>query len=483
MKTKFIIFSLFAALMTSCVDYNTDSGFPKEEENPNFEQNEVRLWVTNQNKVYKLTELPIDYNDEISKLVIRINPSITYQTIDGFGGGMTGSSAYLFTQMSTEARSKALHSLFDPKEGIGLEHIRLSIGASDFSMGLYTYCDKAGIENFAVPELDKRDLIPVLKEILAINPNIKFIASPWSAPAWMKDSGLLNKGKLKGEEVYDDFATYFVKYIQAMKAEGITIQAITLQNEAMFESNVHPSMIMSAEEQATIIGQYLGPKLRKEELDTEIYVLDHNFDIYDYALTVLKNKEAYKYVAGTAFHGYAGTPSVLSNLTKAFPNKKIYMTELSGGEWNEKDEMKTLFYYLNDMAFPMIANGGNNFMMFNLALNSQHGPLTPGGEFCKDCRGVLTIDGDEVLPELEYYLLGHFGKIIRTGAKRIEANLQGMFPEDIKVMAFLNPNGTRALLAVNNGGTTENITIKDESTGKKLVYKLAPSSVISLLLK
>ena len=189
MKTKFIIFSLFAALMTSCVDYNTDSGFPKEEENPNFEQNEVRLWVTNQNKVYKLTELPIDYNDEISKLVIRINPSITYQTIDGFGGGMTGSSAYLFTQMSTEARSKALHSLFDPKEGIGLEHIRLSIGASDFSMGLYTYCDKAGIENFAVPELDKRDLIPVLKEILAINPNIKFIASPWSAPAWMKEIG------------------------------------------------------------------------------------------------------------------------------------------------------------------------------------------------------------------------------------------------------------------------------------------------------
>ena len=145
--------------------------------------------------------------------------------------------------------------------------------------------------------------------------------------------------------------------------------------------------------------------------------------------------------------------------------------------------MKTLFYYLNDMAFPMIANGGNNFMMFNLALNSQHGPLTPGGEFCKDCRGVLTIDGDEVLPELEYYLLGHFGKIIRTGAKRIEANLQGMFPEDIKIMAFLNPDGTRALLAVNNGGTTENITIKDESTGKKLVYKLAPSSVISLLLK
>lgn len=481
---KLLIPILTLLFATSCIDYNSDSGFTAADEpRTPTEEDSVRLWLTTASKIYVMKDLPVEYSNDISDLVFRIDPTVTHQTIDGFGGGLTGSSAYLLMQMSQESRTKILKELFDTNTGIGLESIRLCIGASDFSMGLYTYCDKEGIENFAIPELDKRDLIPVIKEILAINPKIKFIASPWSPPAWMKSSGELNSGHLKGPEVYDAYATYFVKYVQAMKAEGITIDAITLQNEAQFESGVHPSMTMSAEEQATIIGQYLGPKFKAAGITTKILILDHNFDIYQYALDVLANETANQYIAGTAFHGYAGTPSVMPELTSKYPDKSIYLTELSGGDWNTGTEMETFFYYLKTFIVPTIQNGGSNFMMFNLALNPEHGPVTPGGTFCEDCRGIVTIDGNTVTNNLEYYMLGQFGKVCRTGAKVINTISSGAVPEGLTVTAFLNPDGTRGIVAVNDSGKKLNLTIKDEKANKRFVYSIPESSVASFLLK
>lgn len=475
------IFSLLLA--TSCIDYNTDSGFAEDGQQNSTENNEVRMWLTTQSKIYLNKELPIDYTNDITDVVVRIDPSDKKQTIDGFGGTLTGSSAYLLKQMSAEKRTQMLKDLFDTKEGAGLESIRIAIGASDFSMDLYTYCDKQGIENFAIPDIDKRDLIPVLKEILAINPNIKLIASPWSPPAWMKSSGKLNLGTLKGPEVYDDYATYFVKYVQAMKAEGITIDAITLQNEADFESGVHPSMKMTWQEQAEIIGKYIGPKFKAAGITAKILVLDHNFDIYNYAINVLGDAVANPYIDGTAFHGYAGNPSAINNVKSAFPSKRIYETELSGGKWNTGTEMETMFYYISDFMVPCIQNGSSNFMMFNIALNSQHGPVTPGGTFCEDCRGIVTIDGDDSKKELEYYMLSHFSKICRTGAKLIGASFTGVFPDGATATAFLNPDGSKGLVVVNESGNNINLTIKDQSTGKRIVYTVPNSSVASFLLK
>lgn len=480
---KYLIPILSILLATSCIDYNTDSGFADEDQQGSTENNEVRMWLTTQSKVYMLKELPLEYSDDITDVVIRIDPTVKHQTIDGFGGGLTGSSAYLLKQMSAEARANVLKELFDPKEGAGLESLRLCIGASDFSMDLYTYCDKAGIENFAIPEIDKRDLLPVLKEILAVNPNIKLIASPWSPPAWMKSSGKLNNGTLKGPEIYDDYATYFVKYVQAMKAEGITIDAITLQNEADFESGVHPSMKMSWQEQAEIIGKYLGPKFKAAGITTKILILDHNFDIYDYAINVLSDATANQYIDGTAFHGYAGNPSAINAVKAAFPDKSIYETELSGGGWNTGTEMETMFYYMTDFLVPCIQNGSSNYMMFNVALNSQHGPVTPGGVFCEDCRGIVTIDGDEYKKELEYYMLSHFGKVCRSGAKMIATSFAGVFPEGATATAFLNPDGSKGLVIVNESGNNLNLTVKDQATNKRFVYSVPNSAVASFILK
>jgi len=485
MKIKFILSIIACTLMLSCVDLDDNSGFADEEnqqETPSGDS-DVRVWLTTQSGIFLMKELPIEYSDEISSLTLSLDTDTRYQTIDGYGGTLTGSSAYLFMQMSPEKRSSLLKSLFDPKQGIGLESLRISIGSSDFSLGLYTYCDEQGLENFAIPEFDKRDLLPVLKEILAINPKVKIIASPWSPPAWMKTSGDLKYGSLVGPEIYNDYVDYFVKYIKAMKAEGIEIDAITLQNEADFESNVHPSMKMKWEEQADIIANYMGPKFSSEGITAKIFILDHNFNIASYALNVLRDPAANKYIWGTAFHGYNGTPDAIDNLVAQYPDKAVYQTEMSGGGWNTGGDMQTMFYYLNNFLMPTIQKGSSNFMMFNIALNSQHGPVTPGGTFCEDCRGIVTIDGDESKKELEYYLLGHFSKVSRSGARMIKSSFIGELPGGVTATAFLNPDGTKGLVLINGSGMKQDITITEKGKSTRFVYGLPPASVASFLIK
>lgn len=483
MNLKYISFILLSIFITSCVKFDENSGFSDDTNDTISANADVHLWVTTKSGTYKFKEMAVDFSDKITSTTLEVDENQAYQAIDGYGGTLTGSSAYLLMQMSADKRTETLKSLFDPTSGIGLESLRISIGSSDFSMGLYTYCDKEGLENFAIPELDKRDLLPVLKEILAINPNVKIIASPWSPPAWMKSSNDLNYGTLKGVDVYGVFAEYFVKYIQAMKSEGITIDAITLQNEADFESYTHPSMKMPAEQQAAIIGSYLGPKFATAGINAKILILDHNFDLYKYALTVLGDATANQYIHGTAFHGYAGTPANILPVTSAYPTKAIYQTELSGGDWNTDTTLGTMFYYLTDFLVPTMQNGSSNFMMFNIALNSEHGPVTPGGTFCEDCRGIVTIDGDNVVNNLEYTLLSHFSKVSRTGGKRIKASFTTEAPSDVTATAFRNPDGSIGLVLVNSSQSSQSITISIKGSYKRFVYSLEKASVYSFLIK
>ena len=483
MKLKNISCILLSAMLFSCGNLDDNPELSTKSAAATFSSaDNVHLWVTSRDQSFRFTEVPIEYSNDASSLTVQIGGDI-YQRIIGYGGTLTGSSAYLLRQMSPSKRTETLRSLFDPVNGIGLENIRISIGASDFSLEMYTYCDRQGIENFAIPELDKRDLIPVLKEILAINPNVKIIASAWSPPAWMKSSNNLNYGSLKGPEVYDDYATYFVKFIQAMRYEGIDIYAITLQNEADFESWTHPSMKMAWQEQATIIKSYLGPKFLRNGITSKILVLDHNFDLAYYAQNVMGDPAASAYINGTAFHGYAGSPSDIRAITAAFPEKRIYQTELSGGGWNNDTEMGTMFYYLNTFLVPCMQYGSSNFMMFNIALNSQHGPVTPGGTFCEDCRGIVTIDGDNVKQELEYPLLAHFSKVSRTGAQRIQTEFRDGDSHDVSATAFLNPDGSKGIIVVNNSGRTHNITFKLKDSSQQFVYKIDDSKVYSFLIK
>jgi glucosylceramidase len=472
-----ILFSIIFINFVSCTE-----PVEPEPEAPIIDSiGDVSVWLTTHNEVHLLNKhSAIDFSREIADFSIVLDSTITYQSIDGFGAALTGSSAYLINQLSADKRKKLLEDLFDPEKGIGINYLRLTIGSSDFSIGTYSYCDRPDINTFAIPERDKIDLIPVLLQILAINPQIKILASPWSAPAWMKTNNHMNGGSLKGREVYDDFADYFVKYVKAFEAEGIVIDAITIQNEPMHETGGYPTMKMLWEEQNEIIRDYLGPKFVEQNIKTKIIIWDHNFDMSYYPLNILNDPETRKFVAGTGWHGYGGTASAIDLLQAAHPDKDVYFTEQSGGGWNTDTRMGNMFWYMKEFLMASVNRGSKNFVMWNLALDEKHGPTTTTGG-CQTCRGVVTIksDGSYIRNE-EYYLLGHFSKFVRLDAQRIK-NSSTNWPGGLTVSSFMNSDGTKVAVIMNRSGQIQKYSIR--SGNRKFTYEQYNESVASFEFK
>ena len=277
---------------------------------------------------------PLHFSDSRDELpAIVVNEMQQYQPIEGFGFALTGGSAQLLMRMGSDRRAALLKQIFTTDgDGIGVTYLRVSIGASDMNDHVYSYDDMpAGQTDAALAKFsldpDRADVIPALKEILAINPHIKILGSPWSAPAWMKTNDDVKDGHLK-PEFYDAFANYFVKYVQGMQSEGIPITAITVENEPLNPKNT-PSMVVFAPEEAAFIAGHLGPAFEKAGIHTEIQVYDHNPDVTSYPLSILADPVAGKYVSGTAFHLYGGDASTLTTVHDAYPHKNLYLTEQS----------------------------------------------------------------------------------------------------------------------------------------------------------
>ncbi|WP_460503977.1 glycoside hydrolase family 30 protein, partial [Hymenobacter agri] len=324
---------------------------------------------------------------------IEIDEAKTYQTIDGFGYCLTGGSAQLLHQLAPAARAQLLRELFGTDgRNIGVSYLRLSIGASDLDDHVFSYDDlPAGQTDPALTHFslapDEAHLLPVLKEILAINPSIKILGSPWSPPTWMKTNGESKGGSLK-PEFYDAYARYFVKYIEGMRAAGVRIDAITVQNEPLHPGN-NPSLLMLAEQQAEFIGKHLGPAFRQARLDTKIICYDHNADRPDYPLTVLRDATAAPYVDGSAFHLYAGPIEALSHVHDAFPNKNVYFTEQWVGAKSKFED--NLRWHVKTLIIGATRNWARTVLEWNLAADAQLNPHTPGG--CTECLGALTVAG------------------------------------------------------------------------------------------
>lgn len=437
----------------------------------------VHVWQTTGNEVHLLDQLAsVAFSREIGDFTIVLDTTTTYQTIDGFGAALTGSSAYLINKLSAPARASLLTDLFDPVRGIGLNQLRITIGSSDFSIGTYSYCDSPDINSFAIPQRDRDDLIPVLKQIKAINPTIKILASPWSAPAWMKANNSMYGGSLKGPSVYDDFAEYFVKYVKAFEAEGITIDALTIQNEPMYETSGYPTMKMLWDEQNILIRDYLGPKFFTNGIHTKIIIWDHNFDMSFYPVNILNDPITRQYVAGTGWHGYAGNASAIDAMVALHPDKDIYFTEQSGGGWNTDTRMGNMFWYMKEFLMATVNRGSKNFLMWNLALNELHGPTTTTGG-CQNCRGVVTLKNDgSYLRNEEYYLLGHFSKLVRLGAVRI-LNSSTRWPGGLTVSSFMNSDGSKVAVVLNRSGAKQKYNIR--CGNRKFVFDQYNESVVS----
>ncbi|MEJ8818922.1 glycoside hydrolase family 30 protein [Lacibacter sp. H407] len=418
---------------------------------------EVNWWMTTGSRtalLQKQTSFAFN-NGGTAVLTIEVDSAQTYQTVDGFGYTFTEGSAYLINKLNATEKNNLLQELFGSADNsINVNYLRLGIGATDLSTKVYSYNDlPSGQTDLTLAQFtlgqDTVDVIPVLKQILAINPNIKLMASPWSAPSWMKDNNSSIGGRLK-TEYYSVYAQYFVKYIQAMKAKGITIDAITIQNEPLHGGN-NPSMLMNAVEQANFIKNHLGPAFQTANITTKIVLYDHNCDRPDYPIAVLNDAVAKPFIDGSAFHLYAGDIVAMSTVHDAHPDKNLYFTEQWTGASGSFDG--DLKWHVKNVVIGSMRNWSKVALNWNLANDGSYNPHTPGG--CDQCKGALTLDG-AVNRNVSYYVIGHASKFIPTGSKRIASTQTG----NLYSAAFLRNDGKKVLLVLNDGSTNLRFNIK-----------------------
>ncbi|UTN05867.1 glucosylceramidase [Flavobacterium bizetiae] len=421
--------------------------------------NKAESWITTTDESLKLQKQnDLVFNAETnSNQTIEVNPSEKFQTIEGFGFSLTGGSAQAILKLDKAKKEALLQELFSRKDdAIGLSYLRISIGASDLNEKVFSYDDlpegetDLKLEKFDLgPDLN--DVVPLLKEILAINPKIKIMGSPWSPPVWMKDNGSSKGGSLQ-PKYYQVYAEYFVKYIQAMKSHGIVIDAITPQNEPLHPGN-NPSLLMLAEQQADFIGNHLGPAFAKAKIKTKIVIYDHNCNKPEYPLTILKDPKANPFVAGSAFHLYEGDISALSTVHDAFPNKDLYFTEqYTGSKSSFESDLK---WSVKNVVIGSMRNWSVNALSWGLANDEYYKPFTPGG--CSTCKGALMIDqAQNIKREVGYYIIGHASKFVPEGSVRIGSNISG----NLYNVAFKTPSGQTVLIVENDGTTTETFNIK-----------------------
>ncbi len=418
----------------------------------------VSLWMTTQDEfnLFKKQGIALNWAAQGNgSNTIEVDSTIAFQEVDGFGYTLTGGSADLLMGMSSSARAALLKELFaTDSTHIGVSYLRLGIGASDLSASVFSYNEMPpgqtdpALQNFSLG-VDTVNLIPVLKEILAINPSISLMGTPWSAPRWMKDNGSSVGGKLL-PQYYDAYAKYFVKYIQAMQSRGITINSITIQNEPLHGGN-NPSMLMSAVEQAEFIKSHLGPVFRQAGITTKIIIYDHNCDRPDYPLAILADPAAKQYVDGSAFHLYGGDISALSQVRNAHPDRHVYFTEqytASNGSFGGD-----LKWHMKNVVIGSMRNWSRIAMEWNLANDAGYGPHTPGG--CTTCKGAVTI-GTSVTRNVAYYIIAHASKFVRPGSKRVHSNV----PNSLENVAFVTPDGKKVLIVENDGSTAQTFNIK-----------------------
>lgn len=437
---------------------------------------DVRVITTTSNRGKDLTESWVNFSetDNMSPSTIRLNPSTQYQEIDGFGAAITGSTAYNLLKMDEDDRKAFLNQTFSQTDGYGMSYVRVSIGCSDFSLSEYTCCDKPGIENFALTDEEDKYVIPVLKEILAINPQVKVIGAPWTAPRWMKVDNLTDlkptdswTGGQLNPACYQDYATYFVKWVKAFEDAGVKIYAITPQNEPLNRGN-SASMFMGWDEERDFVKTALGPQFKQAGIATKIYAFDHNYN-YDnlsdqksYPTKIYADPEAAQYFAGAAFHNYGGNPDELNNVHAANPEKELVFTESTAGDWNDGANLSTrLVDDMEQICLGTVNRWCRASLIWNLMLDAQRGPNRPGG--CINGFGAVDIDKNykTITRNSFYYIMAHMSMAAKPGSHRIAVT--GFTAPGLTYAAFQNPDGSYGIAMSNSKSDEVTATIDDGS--------------------
>jgi glucosylceramidase len=383
----------------------------------------------------------------LSEQAIVLNPDQKFQPILGFGAAFTDASCYMFNQLSASAREQLFHELFHPAE-MGLNVCRTCVGSSDYSTKVYSYDEGESdpeLKRFSI-EQDRQYILPMLREARKANPELFLFSSPWSPPGWMKAGGSMLGGSMR-KRYMPAYAHYFLKFLQAYAEAGVPVQAVTPQNEVDTDQDGRmPACIWPQEFEIEFVRDHLGPLLEKQGLSTKIWVLDHNYNLWGRAVAELDDAGLRKYCNAIAWHGYVGTPEMMTKAHEAHPDAEMYWTE-GGPDYTSPD-------YLTDWAkwgktfSDVLRNWCRSITAWNLALDEKGRPNL--GPF--PCGGLVAIHSEtrEITRSGQYWAFAHFSRAVRRGARRFDS--QSALP-DVQHVAFENPDGGRVLVVTNAGGS------------------------------
>jgi len=449
----------------------------------------VRAWRTTKDEKFQPIESPPQWEvwSEASAVGVQLDPATQYQEILGFGGAFTDASCYLLHQMPAEARHALLSELYG-SAGLRLSVGRTCIGSSDYATEMYSFDDSTEpdpeLKAFSI-DRDRRWILPTLREALEINPGLFLFSGVWSPPGWMKFGGSMLGGAVR-ERWHPSLAKYFLKFLQAYSAAGVKIQAVSVNNEVDTDQDGHfPASLWGQQYEMRFVSNHLGPALEQASLDTKIWILDHNYNLWGRVLDELSNQGVNKYVDGVAWHSYAGTPDAMSRVHDMFPDKHMYFTEGGPPAHLESGATRRTFSpYGTDWArwssafTDMLRNWARCICVWNLLLDENSRPditnpprpLRPGGLVCVNSKsGQLSYSGN-------YYAFPHYSKLIQRGAHIFAS--RGDLP-GIGHVAAENADGSRVLVMTNsNSGLEQRVQCRLASRALNLV--LPPDSITSV---
>ena len=493
---------LFIGIAAALLGCNTPVDNPKDDPtNEPTPQRDVMTYVTTADGTMGFVAIGKDYAEGLNmspERTLKLNPNVRYQEFDGFGAAITGAAAFNLMQMPAERRQKLLVETFSPEKGMGYGYVRVPIGGSDFNSRNdydYTCCDTKGIENFALTTDELDYIIPVLKEILAINPGLKVMGTPWSCPIWMKVDDIRSKAPYTGAnkwvggylnpDYYQDYAMYFVKWIKAFEAAGINITSVTPQNEPLNWGN-SMSLYMPWDQERDFIKLALGPVFKREGINAKIICFDHNYnydgkkDQLQYPIKIYADPEASQYIDGAAYHSYGGSPTELDNIHKQAPEKNLYFTEQSIGTWNYQSFGQSLMSEMKNTCIGTVTRWCKAVIVWNFMLDENGGPHGGPGA-CATCYGAVDISSKDYITlnkRSHYYVIGHLSKALKAGSTRIGTS--GYMPTGLSAVASENPDGTYGLVLFNENA--EGLTFIIEHNGKHFEIKLPAESITSCIL-
>ena len=406
-----------------------------------------------------------------SDVSVVLDPSRKYQDILGFGGAFTDATCYTFNRLAPNARQKLFHELFHPDE-MGLSVGRICVGSSDYSTKLYSFDDgepDPELTRFSIAH-DREYILPVLKEARAANPDLFLFSSPWSPPGWMKLNGSMLGGSMR-RSYLKHYAEYYLKFLQAYAAEGVPVQALTSQNEVDTDQDGRmPACIWPQEYEIEFVRDHLGPLLERSNIPTKVWVLDHNYNLWGRAVCTLADPKLRKYCNAVAWHGYYGTPDMMTKVHEIYPEVEMHWTE-GGPDYTDSGYLTDWCKWSGKYS-DIFANWCRSITAWNLALDERGRPNI--GPF--PCGGVVTVNSQsaEVTPSGQYWAFMHYSRKVKRGARRFASQSSA---NDLQHVAFENVDGGKILILTNPGPAR---TVQVQLAGMAAAVPMKSDSVATL---